>query len=74
MSRLRAALDRVDNAVRHLETAVTAYQRHSASACERLGAEARSARESYAALQAEARTVSSRLDAAISKLRAVMEG
>lgn len=69
--RLATQLDRLSAAVARLESAVEAHDRRAAAGNESMQRELRELRASHSALQAEARTVTSRIDAVIGRLRAV---
>jgi uncharacterized protein (DUF3084 family) len=74
MSRLMTALGQLDAALDRLEAALeTRLDRESADR-EKLSEELRSLKANHTALQSEARTVSTRLDAAIGRLKAMLEG
>jgi hypothetical protein len=73
VSHLSEALAHFETAVRRLETALEHRERNISGERERLGVELRDLRASHATLQAEARMVSTRLDAAIGRLRAALE-
>jgi hypothetical protein len=70
---LAAAIDRLDAALDRLEGSIGARESQLATEREQVADELREAQSTQAALQAEARSVSSRLDAAIGRLRAVLE-
>src|SRR5690606_7279095 len=70
-AQLEAAVDRLDAALDRLEKAIAGRESRLAAEREQVAAELREAQPTQAALQAEARSVSSRLDAAIGRLRAV---
>ncbi len=72
-ARLGGALDRLDTAVGRLQGAFARRARQSLAEQERLAGELGEVRASHALLQDEARVVSTRLDGAIGRLRAVME-
>jgi hypothetical protein len=70
---LAAAIDRLDAALDRLEGSISARESQLAVEREQVAEELREAQSTQAALQAEARSVSARLDAAIGRLRAVLE-
>ena len=74
MSRLMTALEQLDAALDRLEAALEARLEKEAADRERLSEELRSLKANHSALQSEARTVSTRLDAAIGRLKAMLEG
>ncbi len=69
--RLNNQLDRLTAAIARLETALDAHDRRAGAGNDVLQRELRELRASHSALQAEARTVTSRIDAVIGRLRAV---
>jgi len=69
--RLNSQLDRLTAAIARLESALDAYDRRAGAGNDTLQRELRELRASHSALQAEARTVTSRIDAVIGRLRAV---
>lgn len=73
MSRLMNALDQLDTAIDRLEAAVEKRIAKERIERERLNDELKSLRQNHVVLQGEARTVSSRLDAAIGRLRSILE-
>lgn len=73
MSQLMNALDQLNAAIDRLETAVDKRLARDRSERERMGDELKSLRQNHVTLQSEARTVSSRLDAAIGRLRSLLE-
>jgi predicted nucleic acid-binding Zn-ribbon protein len=73
MSSLMNSLEQLDAALHRLESVVeTQLARHKVER-DRLSEEVRALRTNHTSLQAEARTVSSRLDAAIGKLKTILE-
>ena len=74
VSHLTEALDRFEAAVRRLESVLESRDRRIATDRDRLATELQDLRTRHAALQSEARNVSLRLDAAIGRLRAALEG
>ena len=73
MSRVMNALEQLDAAIDRLETAVEKRLGRDRSERERLNEELKGLRQNHVTLQSEARTVSSRLDAAIGRLRSILE-
>mgnify|MGYP001049338584 CR=1 FL=1 len=73
MSRVMNALEQLDAAIERLETAVEKRLGRDRVERERLNDELKGLRQNHVTLQSEARTVSSRLDAAIGRLRAILE-
>jgi len=73
MSRVMNALEQLDAAIDRLETAVEKRLGRDRAERERLNDELKGLRQNHVTLQSEARTVSSRLDAAIGRLRAILE-
>ena len=69
--RLNSQLDRLTSAIARLEAALDAHDRRSGAGNDALHRELRELRASHSALQAEARTVTSRIDAVIGRLRTV---
>jgi len=67
------ALEQLDAAIDRLEAAVERRLGRDRTERERLSEELKGLRQNHVALQSEARTVSSRLDAAIGRLRAILE-
>jgi outer membrane murein-binding lipoprotein Lpp len=74
MSSLMTALEQLDAALDRLEAAVEASVTKNSAERDRLSEELGSLRANHMALQSEARTVSTRLDAAIGRLKAMLEG
>jgi predicted nucleic acid-binding Zn-ribbon protein len=74
MSSLMTALEQLDAALDRLESAVEASVAKNSAERDRLSEELRNVRANHTALQSEARTVSTRLDAAIGRLNAMLEG
>jgi hypothetical protein len=74
MSRMMDALEQLDAAIGRLEAAVDKRLGKDRAERDRLNDELKSLRQTHVTLQSEARTVSSRLDAAIGRLRSVLEG
>ena len=74
MSRIMNTLEQLDSALHRLETVVDAHLNRHKVERDRLSDEVRALRNNHTTLQAEARTVSSRLDAAIGKLKTILEG
>ena len=70
---MNGQLDRLTAAVARLETALDSYERRIGDGSDAMQKELRELRASHAALQSEARTVTSRIDAVIGRLRAVAE-
>jgi predicted nucleic acid-binding Zn-ribbon protein len=73
MSRVMNALEQLDAAIERLETAVEKRLGRDRVERERLNDELKGLRQNHVTLQSEARSVSSRLDAAIGRLRAILE-
>ena len=73
MSQIMNALEQLDAAIERLETAVEKRLGRDRVERERLNDELKGLRQNHVTLQSEARTVSSRLDAAIGRLRAILE-
>ena len=73
MSRVMNALEQLDAAIDRLEAAVERRLGRDRTERERLSEELKGLRQNHVALQSEARTVSSRLDAAIGRLRSIVE-
>ena len=73
MSRVMNALEQLDAAIDRLETAVEKRLGRDRAERERLSDELKGLRQNHVTLQSEARTVSSRLDAAIGRLRSILE-
>jgi hypothetical protein len=73
MSRIMNALDQLNVAIDRLEAAVDKRLARDHTERERLGEELKNLRQHHVSLQSEARTVSSRLDAAIGRLRSILE-
>jgi predicted nucleic acid-binding Zn-ribbon protein len=73
MSRVMDALEQLDVAIGRLETAVEKRLGRDRAERERLNDELKGLRQNHVTLQSEARTVSSRLDAAIGRLRSILE-
>ena len=73
MSRVMNALEQLDAAIDRLEAAVEKRIGRDRAERERLNDELKGLRQNHVTLQSEARTVSSRLDAAIGRLRAILE-
>jgi predicted nucleic acid-binding Zn-ribbon protein len=73
MSRVMNALEQLDAAIDRLETAVEKRLGRDRAERERLNDELKGLRQNHVTLQSEARTVSSRLDAAIGRLRSILE-
>jgi len=67
------ALEQLDAAIDRLETAVEKRLGRDRAERERLNDELKGLRQNHVTLQSEARTVSSRLDAAIGRLRSILE-
>jgi len=67
------ALEQLDAAIERLETAVEKRLGRDRVERERLNDELKGLRQNHVTLQSEARSVSSRLDAAIGRLRAILE-
>jgi predicted nucleic acid-binding Zn-ribbon protein len=67
------ALEQLDAAIDQLEAAIEKHLTKEKVERERLGDELKSLRQNHVALQAEARTVSSRLDSAIGRLKSILE-
>ncbi|HZF34868.1 MAG TPA: DUF4164 family protein [Candidatus Angelobacter sp.] len=67
------ALEQLDAAIDRLETAVEKRLGRDRAERERLSDELKGLRQNHVTLQSEARTVSSRLDAAIGRLRSILE-
>lgn len=74
MSRAMEALEQLDAAIGRLEAAVDKRLGKERAERDRLNDELKNLRQNHVTLQGEARTVSSRLDAAIGRLRSVLEG
>jgi predicted nucleic acid-binding Zn-ribbon protein len=73
MSRVMNALEQLDAAIDRLEAAVEKRIGRDRAERERLNDELKGLRQNHVTLQSEARTVSSRLDAAIGRLRSILE-
>jgi len=73
MSRVMDALEQLDVAIGRLETAVEKRLGRDRAERERLNDELKGLRQNHVTLQSEARTVSSRLDSAIGRLRSILE-
>ena len=73
MSRVMNALEQLDAAIERLETAVEKRLGRDRAERERLNEELKGLRQNHVTLQSEARTVSSRLDSAIGRLRSILE-
>jgi len=73
MSRIMNALEQLDAAIDRLGAAVEKRLDRDRNERERLNDELKGLRHNHVALQSEARTVSSRLDAAIGRLRSILE-
>jgi hypothetical protein len=73
MSRVMNALEQLDAAIDRLEAAVEQRLGRDRAERERLNDELKGLRQNHVTLQSEARTVSSRLDAAIGRLRSLLE-
>ena len=73
MSRVMNALEQLDAAIDRLEAAVEQRLGRDRAERERLNDELKGLRQNHVTLQSEARTVSSRLDAAIGPLRSLLE-
>ena len=73
MSRVMNALEQLDAAIDQLEAAIEKHLTKAKVERERLGDELKSLRQNHVALQTEARTVSSRLDSAIGRLKSILE-
>jgi hypothetical protein len=73
MSRLETATNRLVQAVGRLEAAVEGEMRDLVEERERLTQGLKSTQADYVALQSVSRSVSSRLDAAIVRLKALLE-
>jgi len=73
MSRVMNALEQLDAAIERLETAVEKRLGRDRAERERLNDELKGLRQNHVTLQSEARTVSSRLDSAIGRLRSILE-
>lgn len=71
--RISIELDRLTSAVARLEAAMDAHGHRTGADQTAMQSELRELRSSHAALQAEARTVTSRIDAVIGRLRSVAE-
>jgi predicted nucleic acid-binding Zn-ribbon protein len=73
MSRVMNSLEQLDAALDRLESVVDSQLARYKVERDKLSEEVRALRSSHNALQSEARTVSSRLDAAIGKLKTILE-
>ena len=73
MSRVMDALEQLDAAIDRLEAAVEKRLGRDRAERERLNDELKGLRQNHVTLQSEARTVTSRLDAAIGRLRSLLE-
>jgi hypothetical protein len=73
MSRVMNALEQLDAAIEQLEAALEKHLTKEKVERDRLGEELKSLRQNHVSLQAEARTVSSRLDSAIGRLKSILE-
>ncbi|MGH6934227.1 MAG: hypothetical protein ACREEE_17555 [Dongiaceae bacterium] len=67
-------LEQIDAALHRLESVVEAHLNRHKVERDRLSEEVRSLRSNHSTLQSEARSVSTRLDAAIGKLKTILEG
>ena len=73
MSPLVSAIDRLDAAIARLKSAVDERERRAAAERDALHEQLDDMRGSHATLQTEARTIASRLDYVIERLRSVAE-
>jgi len=73
MSHLNTALDRLDTAIERLQSAISTREQRAGVATERLTVELRDVKATHAILEAEARNVSTRLDAVIGRLKTLLE-
>ena len=73
MSQLNLALDRLDSAIDRLQSAISTREQRAGVAQERLTVELRDVKATHAILEAEARNVSTRLDAVIGRLKTLLE-
>ena len=73
MSQVMNALEHLDAAIDRLAAAVDKRLGRERAERERLNEELKGLRQNHITLQSEARTVSSRLDAAIGRLRSILE-
>jgi division protein CdvB (Snf7/Vps24/ESCRT-III family) len=73
MSQLNAALDRLDSAIDRLQSAISTREQRVGVAQERLSVELRDVKATHAILEAEARSVSTRLDSVIGRLKTLLE-
>jgi chromosome segregation ATPase len=73
MTRLAQALDHLDVALQRLEQAIDSRERHSHADRSQLESELTALRAAHNALQGEARSVYSRIDQIIARLKAAAE-
>lgn len=73
MSPIMTSLDHLDLAIDRLESAVDAQLKKQAAERSRLGDELKTLRANHTALQSEARNISTRLDAAIGRLKTMLD-
>ena len=66
-------MEQLDAAIEQLEAAIEKHLSKEKAERDRLGEELKSLRQNHVSLQAEARTVSSRLDSAIGRLKSILE-
>ena len=66
-------MSRVMNALEQLDAAIEKHLNKEKAERDRLGEELKSLRQNHVSLQTEARTVSSRLDSAIGRLKSILE-
>ena len=73
MSRLTQSLDHLDVALQRLEQAIDSRERHALADRSQLESELTALRAAHTALQGEARSVYSRIDQIIARLKAAAE-
>jgi predicted nucleic acid-binding Zn-ribbon protein len=73
MSRLTQSLDHLDVALQRLEQAIDSRERHALADRSQLESELSALRAAHTALQGEARSVYSRIDQIIARLKAAAE-
>jgi FtsZ-binding cell division protein ZapB len=73
MTRLAQALDHLDVALQRLEQAIDSRERHSQADRSQLESELNALRAAHTALQGEARSVYSRIDQIIARLKTAVE-
>jgi hypothetical protein len=73
MTRLAQSLDHLDVALQRLEQAIDSRERHATADRGRLESELNALRAAHTALQGEARSVYSRIDQVIARLKTAVE-